>query len=588
MVKTNYENGDIYDGFVNSDNEPNGYGIMIYSEGISIEGEWSNGNIKIGKMTFPDGVIYEGEFKNNQRHGKGIVMNPDKTIQYSGMWKDDFEHGFGIRSVDGGKYSGQWKNGEIKGEGKYIFEVATFIGTWENDSTGYGSISYTNGDFYFGQWVDYKKHGDGFIIYKNLDIYNGNWVEDERSGIGFFLDENKELFIKGQWEYNEFIEGTHMITITKYENGDFYDGEYDENDNKEGVGFIVTHKNEIYKGEWKKNEKNGKGIMRYLNKDIYEGEWKKDKKSVDGKMRFASEVIYHGRWFYDRPYIDGNLIIQDVTLKCKWNDDYTIREIEQITNMNKKIISIADIVPFLDGFMNYTSDFYTLVGLSTSPSKIETFKTKMLTYTGTVMIGAICHGSILPSISLPISYFHRISKIVNGVCAFGNIYDNLLVVDTYVSNNSSTIVPIINKQFQQTIKKQCNESSCNYRNKDHEHYFKMFHKVRGLQESPQKIANRGDTIFNKEFTSKGINVNILLLKDEEGNYINLFSNKDTYTLEEIFSMIPKCSKCILIDNSCSGPGTNKDTKKEYTFTKQELESYGGTRKIRKKKTRKNK
>ena len=50
MVKTNYENGDIYDGFVNSDNEPNGYGIMIYSEGISIEGEWSNGNIKIGKM----------------------------------------------------------------------------------------------------------------------------------------------------------------------------------------------------------------------------------------------------------------------------------------------------------------------------------------------------------------------------------------------------------------------------------------------------------------------------------------------------------------------------------------------------------
>ena len=53
-------------------------------------------------------------------------------------------------------------------------------------------------------------------------------------------------------------------------------------------------------------------------------------------------------------------------------------------------------------------------------------------------------------------------------------------------------------------------------------------------------------------------------------------------------MIPKCSKCILIDNSCSGPGTNKDTKKEYTFTKQELESYGGTRKIRKKKTRKNK
>jgi hypothetical protein len=237
--------------------------------------------------------------------------------------------------------------------------------------------------------------------------------------------------------------------------------------------------------------------------------------------------------------------------------------------------------------MNYNSDFYTLVGLSSSPSEIKTFKTRMLTYTGTVMIGAVCHGALLQPIPLPISYFHRISKVVNGVCGFGNVYDKLFVLDAFMSNNVSTIIPVINKQFQQIVKRQCNLSSCEFGYSTE--YFKMFHKVRGLSETPQKVAKTGNTIFNKEFTLNGPNVNVLLLKDEEGNYINLFSEKDTYTLEELFTIIPQCSKCILVDNSCSSLGTNKETGKEYTFTKQELESYGGTRKKRKKikKTRKN-
>ena len=163
-----------------------------------------------------------------------------------------------------------------------------------------------------------------------------------------------------------------MTTITQYENGDFYDGEYDEQDRKEGMGFMVTH-NEIYKGEWEKDKKQGRGLMKYPNKDIYQGEWTNDKKAGDGKMRFASGVVYDGRWYYDRPYFTGNLIIDNVVLRCRWNDNYTIHEIEQISNPNKKIISIADISPFLDGNMKYNSDFYTLFGLYNSPREIETF-----------------------------------------------------------------------------------------------------------------------------------------------------------------------------------------------------------------------
>ena len=75
-------------------------------------------------------------------------------------------------------------------------------------------------------------------------------------------------------------------------------------------------------------------------------------------------------------------------------------------------------------------------------------------------------------------------------------------------------------------------------------------------------------------------------KMKKGIILIYFQKRYIY-LEEIFAMIPRCSKCILLDNSCLVPGTNKETGKEYTFTKQELDSYGGTRKKRKKRTRKN-
>ena len=237
MVKKTFENGDIYEGFVDRDKQPHGYGVMKFIEGVTLEGEWNNGDISSGKLMFPDETIYEGGLKNNKRHGRGIEKNADGTILYSGMWKDDFEHGFGIIILGSSKYIGQFENGEIKGQGKYIFDVATFIGTWENNATGYGSIQYNNGDYYVGPWINYKKEGDGFMIYENLDIYNGDWVDNVRSGIGFFLNANNEVFLKGEWENDEFVEGTHMTTITKYENGDFYVGNF-EGDEFQGLGTM--------------------------------------------------------------------------------------------------------------------------------------------------------------------------------------------------------------------------------------------------------------------------------------------------------------------------------------------------------------
>ena len=50
-----------------------------------------------GVYTWADGMIYEGEFKDDKKNGHGIFT-----------W------------ADGSKFKGQFFNGEIKGQGEYI------------------------------------------------------------------------------------------------------------------------------------------------------------------------------------------------------------------------------------------------------------------------------------------------------------------------------------------------------------------------------------------------------------------------------------------------------------------------------------
>lgn len=58
----------------------------------------------VGIFKFTDGRVYDGEFLNGSRHGKGKVLEvtnvgvytwPDGR-SYDGQWKDGKQHGIGI------------------------------------------------------------------------------------------------------------------------------------------------------------------------------------------------------------------------------------------------------------------------------------------------------------------------------------------------------------------------------------------------------------------------------------------------------------------------------------------------------------
>jgi hypothetical protein len=50
---------------------------------------------------------------------------------------------------------------------------------------GKGTIKWSNGQEYNGEWKDDKRHGTGFMSYNmNYSMYDGEWKDDKRHGKG--------------------------------------------------------------------------------------------------------------------------------------------------------------------------------------------------------------------------------------------------------------------------------------------------------------------------------------------------------------------------------------------------------------------
>ena len=96
---------------------------MIWKSGEVYEGEWSN-NLKEGKgiQTWTDGEKYEGNFKNSNFEGKGVLYYKDGD-RYEGDFKNNNRHGSGIMY-----YKKEGKYGKSMGDflddkpiGKHVF-----------------------------------------------------------------------------------------------------------------------------------------------------------------------------------------------------------------------------------------------------------------------------------------------------------------------------------------------------------------------------------------------------------------------------------------------------------------------------------
>ena len=100
---------------------------------------------------------YDGQMQGEVMHGKGrFKYDNNKNDIYDGDWKDNRRHGEGIRRWPNGEENrGEWANGEINGKGTFKFQDGSnYEGDWEMGvREGKGMMRYHNGDVYEGTHI---------------------------------------------------------------------------------------------------------------------------------------------------------------------------------------------------------------------------------------------------------------------------------------------------------------------------------------------------------------------------------------------------------------------------------------------------
>ena len=164
-----YQNNDIYEGdFLDGKRE--GRGIYRY---------------------FEKGDKYEGQWEDNARHGIGKMVY-NNIGEYHGYWENGKRHGEGVFTYQktGDVYSGWWRFGEKEGHGTYVFKETgmKLVGTWEKCQMKTGQWIYPNGLYWKGNFENNKPTGKGTWYFKN-----GNTLEGEFSQVEPVVDPDAEI-----------------------------------------------------------------------------------------------------------------------------------------------------------------------------------------------------------------------------------------------------------------------------------------------------------------------------------------------------------------------------------------------------------
>ena len=110
-----------------------------------------------GILSFPNGMRYEGAFKDGNFHGRGRLTYANGDV-YSGKFQNDRISGFGTMVYKtGDKYVGEWKNEKPNGKGNYY---------------------YSTGERYEGEMADGRFEGKGKFLYNDGSSYEGDWKND--------------------------------------------------------------------------------------------------------------------------------------------------------------------------------------------------------------------------------------------------------------------------------------------------------------------------------------------------------------------------------------------------------------------------
>ena len=147
-------------------------------------------------LTYSNGDSYVGELKDFARHGQGRFVYGNE--EYEGTFVEDVKSGYGkITFPNGDVYEGEMVNDHREGQGTYTWASgAKYTGEFKNDlRDGKGYFQAADGSTYDGQYVADLKHGEGRFSFASGDVYVGAYVNDVRTGKGTYTWANGEMYV---------------------------------------------------------------------------------------------------------------------------------------------------------------------------------------------------------------------------------------------------------------------------------------------------------------------------------------------------------------------------------------------------------
>ncbi len=291
--------------------------VLLAASSQPIDAQCISGNCQTGTGTYRYSTTskYTGQFQNALRHGNGKMTYPDGSV-YDGPFNYGKKSGEGgtITYINGDRYVGHWSNDYPNGKGKYYFKTKErYDGDFVNgEFDGQGVMYYVDQGYYKGGWKKSKKQGIGTLVTADGDQKTGTWSQGKFVAMPPGAPNRTETASGSNTKPSTNKPPTAKPTYTAKPNPAKPDVSGLRNCGssycRSGQGYYDYPDGSRWVGEFRDGYPNGRGICYYANSDRYEGQWANNAPYGEGVMYFATGRVYGAVWVNGSPVkeLDSN------------------------------------------------------------------------------------------------------------------------------------------------------------------------------------------------------------------------------------------------------------------------------------------
>jgi hypothetical protein len=164
---------------------------------------------------------------------------------------------------------------------------------------------------------EYYQNLEGYDIkaveFKNGNIYEGGWNKNTRmEGQGKYYLKEEKVFVEGIWKNGDLVYA--RVFMGDDDSLEIYEGEIKDS-NFNGKGKLTSSNGQIYIGEFIEGVKTGKGQIIFKDGTIFDGQVEKGEPKGEGKMTWKNGYEYEGNF-------DGNKLSGKGKLKGPNQESY--------------------------------------------------------------------------------------------------------------------------------------------------------------------------------------------------------------------------------------------------------------------------